>query len=488
MPERGPGGAGTYQEPGLWGPGAGARRGRRSPRRPRVSGRAPRRVASFLGAATAFLTAILVTSVTTVATENAAAANAINAPIVAVAGDPATGGYWLVGSDGGIYTFNAPFYGSTGAARLNDPIVTMAATPDGGGYWLVASDGGIFTFGDAPFYGSTGAMRLNKPIVGIASTPDGHGYWLVASDGGIFTFGDAPFYGSTGAMRLNKPIVGMASTPDGHGYLLVASDGGIFTFGDAPFYGSTGAMRLNKPIVGMASTPDGHGYWLVASDGGIFTFGDAPFAGSMGGQKLLAPVVDIAPSPRGGYWMAGSDGGLFSFGDAPFYGSMGGSYLPGPPADALGPEIAAVATSQLGQTNPAAYGGAGSWCAFFTSWVYRQVGLPIGPTPEAYEVGTWALSNGGALLPPSAMPQVGDAVLYEPANSYSAWPGPGLNGSDIVHVNIVVSVNPDGSFVTIGGNEPLNGVAAVREFGPYSVANAPTWWGQAVYAFVRPPA
>ena len=30
----------------------------------------------------------------------------------------------------------------------------MASTPDGGGYWLVASDGGIFTFGDAAFYGS----------------------------------------------------------------------------------------------------------------------------------------------------------------------------------------------------------------------------------------------------------------------------------------------------------------------------------------------
>jgi hypothetical protein len=31
----------------------------------------------------------------------------------------------------------------------------MAASPDGHGYWLVASDGGIFTFGDAGFYGST---------------------------------------------------------------------------------------------------------------------------------------------------------------------------------------------------------------------------------------------------------------------------------------------------------------------------------------------
>ena len=129
----------------------------------------------------------------------------------------------------------------------------MAATPDGGGYWLVASDGGIFSFGDATFYGSTGAIHLNQPIVGMAATPDGGGYWLVASDGGIFSFGDATFYGSTGASTSTSPIVGMAATPDGGGYWLVASDGGIFSFGDAEFYGSTGAIHLNQPVVGMAA-------------------------------------------------------------------------------------------------------------------------------------------------------------------------------------------------------------------------------------------
>jgi len=44
----------------------------------------------------------------------------------------------------------------------------MAATPNGGGYWLVASDGGVFTFGDAIFSGSLGGMRLNASIVGMA--------------------------------------------------------------------------------------------------------------------------------------------------------------------------------------------------------------------------------------------------------------------------------------------------------------------------------
>ena len=39
----------------------------------------------------------------------------------------------------------------------------------GNGYWLVASDGGIFSFGDASFHGSTGAIALNRPIVGMAA-------------------------------------------------------------------------------------------------------------------------------------------------------------------------------------------------------------------------------------------------------------------------------------------------------------------------------
>ena len=213
-------------------------------------------------------------------------------------------------------------------ARAQPPAtVSVAGTPDGKGYWVVASDGGIFTFGDAGFYGSMGGKPLNAagrrhgrrrptaratgwspptaasspsatpgstarwaasrstpPVVGMAGTPDGKGYWEVASDGGIFTFGDAGFYGSMGGQPLNAPVVGMAATPDGRGYWLVASDGGIFAFGDAGFYGSMGGQPLNAPVVGMAATPDGRGYWVVASDGGIFAFGDAGFYGSMGGQ------------------------------------------------------------------------------------------------------------------------------------------------------------------------------------------------------------
>ena len=41
---------------------------------------------------------------------------------------------------------------------MNRPIVGIAV-PSGRGYWLVASDGGIFSFGDAHFYGSPARSR-----------------------------------------------------------------------------------------------------------------------------------------------------------------------------------------------------------------------------------------------------------------------------------------------------------------------------------------
>ncbi|HVC22872.1 MAG TPA: hypothetical protein VNH82_05540 [Candidatus Dormibacteraeota bacterium] len=47
-------------------------------------------------------------------------------------------------------------------------VVCLRWSADGAGYWLVASDGGIFSYGDAPFLGSAGAIRLAQPIVGMA--------------------------------------------------------------------------------------------------------------------------------------------------------------------------------------------------------------------------------------------------------------------------------------------------------------------------------
>ncbi len=183
-------------------------------------------------------------------------------------------------------------------SELSDAVFAIgrgqASTTGGKGYWLVASDGGVFSFGDAQFYGSMGGKPLAKPVVGIAVTGDGEGYWLVGQDGGVFTFGKAGFYGSGAGSIQAGPVLAITASPSGKGYWLAASDGSIYSFGDAAYHSSLAGQPTSNPVVGIASTPDGKGYWLVASDGGVFSFGDAQFYGSMGGKKLNAAVVGIA--------------------------------------------------------------------------------------------------------------------------------------------------------------------------------------------------
>ena len=93
------------------------------------------------------------------------------------------------------------------------PVVTSPTTTNHG-YWLVGSDGGIFTFGNAQFYGSTGNLSLQRPVVGITPTADDGGYWLVASDGGIFSFGNAGFYGSIPGLGLAPAGSGLPHQPE----------------------------------------------------------------------------------------------------------------------------------------------------------------------------------------------------------------------------------------------------------------------------------
>jgi predicted secreted protein len=320
-------------------------------------------------------------------------------------------GYWEVASDGGIFSFNAPFQGSMGNKPLDKPIVGIAADPATGGYWEVASDGGIFSF-NAPFEGSMGDKPLNAPIVGIAADPLTGGYWEVASDGGIFSF-DAPFYGSMGNSHLNAPIVGIAADPATGGYWEVASDGGIFSF-NAPFSGSMGNIHLDKPIVGIAADPVTGGYWEVASDGGIFSFGLAPFQGSMGAKPLDKPIVGMAADPAtGGYWEVASDGGIFSF-DAPFQGSMGSTPLNKP--------VVGMAASAI--TAPTAPAGATS-SASGSSNSYAGTATATNDSTTASATGIGALTVAEYASDPAGAPTFTSAgeyfdVALSSGNSFSS--------------------------------------------------------------------
>ena len=74
-----------------------------------------------------------------------------------------------------VVPFGSTTVGANAVDNPNAPIVGMAATPRGGGYWLVASDGGVFTYGDAVFWGSAGGLHLNAPVVALAAPRAGAG-------------------------------------------------------------------------------------------------------------------------------------------------------------------------------------------------------------------------------------------------------------------------------------------------------------------------
>ena len=250
-------------------------------------------------------------------------------------------GYWLVGSDGGIFTFgSALFYGSTGGLRLQRPVVGIVPTADRGGYWLDASDGGVFAYGDTQFYGSIPGLglhpagsgqpnSLNAPIVGMVPSIDDGGYFMVASDGGVFAFGDAHFAGSCpGIGGCSGSAVAVMPDASGNGYWLVTSTGSIYTFGDAPYFGAPGHGTVTSAV----ATPDGKGYWILLSDGEVFGYGagvdfGAPSSSSF--NVLDAATAIFSTSDGSGYWVSSALGQVFNYGDAPNDGGMTGTHLNG---------------------------------------------------------------------------------------------------------------------------------------------------------------
>jgi hypothetical protein len=255
---------------------------------------------------------------------------------------PPQHGYWLVGSDGGIFSFgSAQFYGSTGALRLQRPVVGIVPTADRGGYWLDASDGGSFAFGDAGFYGSIPGLglhpagsglpnSLDAPIVGMVPSADGGGYFMVASDGGVFAFGDARFAGSCpGIGGCAGPAVAVMPDATGNGYWVVTQNGLVYTFGDALYFGAPGPQSV--PVTSAVRSPDGGGYWILFANGAIASYGDAGMFGQpLGEFGGLNPATAIFCTSDGyGYWVASANGSVANYGDAPYDGSMAGTRLNG---------------------------------------------------------------------------------------------------------------------------------------------------------------
>ena len=258
-------------------------------------------------------------------------------------------GYWLVGADGGIFTFgSAQFHGSTGSLKLQRPVVGITPTSDRQGYWLEAADGGVFAFGDAGYYGSIPALgfapagsigsapKLGAPIVGMVPSVDGGGYFMVSSDGGVFAFGDAHFAGSCpGIGGCQGSAVAVIPDASGRGYWIATNSGNVYSFGDAPYLGAPGIQ--SSPVTAAVRTPDGGGYWILLADGTVYNYGDAEYLGGASGLGGFNPAAAIyATADGGGYWLVTASGAVDSYGDAPNDGGTAASHLNAPVVAATG--------------------------------------------------------------------------------------------------------------------------------------------------------
>src|SRR5207244_11173261 len=107
-----------------------------------------------------------------------------------------------------------PAPGQTAATPQPDPTVSPAAAK--AGYWMVGSDGAVYTFGDAGQYGGV-TPAAGSSAVDLEPTPSGKGYWIVTDKGVVTTRGDAAPFGQPAAAGLTagETRTSLSATPTG---------------------------------------------------------------------------------------------------------------------------------------------------------------------------------------------------------------------------------------------------------------------------------
>ena len=240
----------------------------------------------------------------------------------------------VVASTGQVVSLDgALHFGDLLTFELNAPIVAATLTRSGLGYWLLGADGGVFSFGDAAFHGSLPSfevdplnllgppenLRFDGEIraVDIVATADGSGYWIVLASGTAIKFG-GEFRTLSPPVELVSPAVGLFGVPSGLGMWLLSEDGGIFALAGAEYLGSLPAIGIAEaPAVAMLVTQSDHGYAIVDELGSVFGFGDFIGHGEYNASENCSPntvsaAIMVGPS---GHQVLTSDGRVAGIGD-----------------------------------------------------------------------------------------------------------------------------------------------------------------------------
>ncbi len=164
----------------------------------------------------------------------------------ALASGPA-GGYLVLTSNGGIYRYGRAVSHGSDAGKLPKGVRALSLAVDRatGGYWILRSDGGVDAF-DAPSDGSLkGKLRGARPVA-LATTRRG-GYLILTANGAVHGFGAAaPQHSHAGKLPPHVTAVALATRPPNAGYWVMRSDGGVRGF-HAPWYGSpTGTLPVGE--------------------------------------------------------------------------------------------------------------------------------------------------------------------------------------------------------------------------------------------------
>ena len=230
-------------------------------------------------------------------------------------------GYHELTSNGAVYSFGVPGYGSAAGTLGSLKAAGLAVDPKTGGYWILKSNGGVANY-NAPWYGSlTGKVPAGQAVTGIAATPGG-GYLVLTSNGAVYGFG-ARVYGSAAGTLGSLKAAGLAVDPKTGGYWILKSNGGVANY-NAPWYGSlTGKVPAGQAVTGIAATPGG-GYLVLTSNGAVYGFGARVYGSDAGKLPAGVTAIALAADPvTGGYWILKSTGGVDNY-NAPWYGSLAG--------------------------------------------------------------------------------------------------------------------------------------------------------------------
>jgi peptidoglycan hydrolase-like protein with peptidoglycan-binding domain len=202
------------------------------------------------------------------------------------------------------YGWMTPYFGSMVNEVENGIPVSLMCRPQGDGYWIVSSDGGVFTYGAASFYGSAGGSGSYTDFIDGSVAPNGEGYWLVRQTGGVYSYGAVAYHGGVGSCTQATALLDVG----GSHYFTFVINGQTFVYYNGTgsgtvVFGASGVLDSD----GNAVSPIQMNVSRIDPTGLILTMTASPIAAGVGDGAAVSNNDDTIIVPDGTLVTATSD-------------------------------------------------------------------------------------------------------------------------------------------------------------------------------------